>query len=60
MSPKIIEQVYKIVDLSDFQHRDRLLGIAARWRDFNFSMIVQDHNFFGKTKKAPLEKPMAH
>ncbi|WP_440970631.1 DUF6241 domain-containing protein [Peribacillus frigoritolerans] len=46
MSPKIIEEVYKIVDSSDFEHRDRLLSIAARWRDFDFSTIVQDHNFF--------------
>ncbi|MED3761338.1 DUF6241 domain-containing protein [Peribacillus frigoritolerans] len=46
ISPKNIEEVYKIVDSSDFQHRDRLLSIAARWRDFDFSTIVQDHNFF--------------
>lgn len=31
MSPKSIEEVHKIVDSSDFLHRDRLLGIAARW-----------------------------
>ncbi|MEF2093080.1 DUF6241 domain-containing protein [Bacillus sp. CFBP9009] len=56
MSPKIIEEVYKIVDSSDFQHRDRLLAIAARWRDFDFSMIVQDHNFFWEDKEGTVGK----
>ncbi|MCK2020803.1 MULTISPECIES: DUF6241 domain-containing protein [Peribacillus] len=56
MSPKIIEEVYKIVDSSDFQHRDRLLSIAARWRDFDFSTIVQDHNFFWEDKAGTVGK----
>ncbi|MEP9409241.1 DUF6241 domain-containing protein [Peribacillus frigoritolerans] len=56
MSPKIIEEVYKIVDSSGFQHRDRLLSIAARWRDFDFSTIVQDHNFFWEYKAGTVGK----
>jgi hypothetical protein len=56
MSPKIIEEVYKIVDSSDFQHRDRLLSIAARWRAFDFSTIVQDHNFFWEDKEGTVGK----
>lgn len=56
VSPKIIEEVYKIVESSDFQHRDRLLSIAARWRDFNFSTIVQDHNFFWEDKEGTVGK----
>lgn len=56
MSPKIIEEVYKIVDSSDFQHRDRLLSIAARWRAFDFSTIVQDHNFFWVDKEGTVGK----
>ncbi|MFJ7851198.1 DUF6241 domain-containing protein [Peribacillus frigoritolerans] len=56
MSPKIIEEVYKIVDSSDFEHRDRLLSIAARWRDFDFSTIVQDHNFFWEDKAGTVGK----
>ncbi|PAK40862.1 DUF6241 domain-containing protein [Peribacillus simplex] len=56
MSPKIIEEVYKIVDSSDFHHRDRLLSIAARWRDFDFSTIVQDHNFFWEDKAGTVGK----
>lgn len=56
MSPKIIEEVYKIVNSSDFQHRERLLSIAARWRDFDFSTIVQDHNFFWEDKEGTVGK----
>ncbi|MBR8644507.1 hypothetical protein KEH51_07750 [[Brevibacterium] frigoritolerans] len=56
MSPKIIEEVYKIVDSSDFQHRDKLLSIAARWRAFDFSTIVQDHNFFWEDKEGTVGK----
>ncbi|MGG0409402.1 DUF6241 domain-containing protein [Peribacillus simplex] len=56
MSPKIIEEVYKIVDSSDFQHRDRLLGIASRWRNLDFSTIVQDHNFFWEDKEGTVGK----
>jgi Family of unknown function (DUF6241) len=56
MSPKIIDEVYKIVDSSDFQHRDRLLAIAARWREFDFSTIVQDHNFFWADQEGTVGK----
>ena len=56
MSPKIIEEVYNIINTSDFKHRDRLLGIAARWKDFNFSTIVQDHNFFWEDKEGTVGK----
>ncbi|MFY0779502.1 DUF6241 domain-containing protein [Peribacillus simplex] len=56
MSPKIIEEVYYILNTSDFKHRDRLLGIAARWKDFNFSTIVQDHNFFWEDKEGTVGK----
>ncbi|MEY9865401.1 DUF6241 domain-containing protein [Peribacillus sp. RS7] len=56
MSPKIIEEVYYIINTSDFKHRDRLLGIAARWKDFNFSTIVQDHNFFWEDKEGTVGK----
>lgn len=56
MSPKIIEEVYYILNTSDFKHRDRLLDIAARWKDFNFSTIVQDHNFFWEDKEGTVGK----
>ncbi|MDM5214207.1 DUF6241 domain-containing protein [Peribacillus sp. NJ4] len=56
MSPKIIEEVYNIINTSDFKHRDKLLGIAARWKDFNFSTIVQDHNFFWEDKEGTVGK----
>lgn len=33
-----------------------MLSIAARWRDFDFSTIVQDHNFFWEDKEGTVGK----
>lgn len=38
--------VYDIVNNSDFKHKDQLLEIAGRWKNGDFSSIVQDHNYF--------------
>lgn len=38
--------VYDIVKNSDFKHKDQLLDIAGRWKNGDFSSIVQDHNYF--------------
>lgn len=46
MIPDTINQVYNIVENSEFEQKDELLAILRKWKKGTFSEIDDDHNFF--------------
>lgn len=45
MNPDTINAVYKIVEASEFPHREDLLEILMKWKNSDFSSVDDDHNF---------------
>ena len=46
MIPDTINQVYDIVEKSEFEQKDDLLAILAKWKKGSFSEVDEDHNYF--------------
>jgi len=46
MIPDTINQVYNIVENSEFEQKDDLLAILLKWKKGTFSKIDDDHNYF--------------
>lgn len=46
MSPKNIERIIEVLEVSEFDKKDRLMGIAKRWQKGDFSIVDRDHNYF--------------
>ncbi|NHC42219.1 hypothetical protein G6549_20015 [Bacillus sp. MM2020_1] len=46
MIPDTINQVYDIVENSEFEQKDDLLAILAKWKKGSFSEVDEDHNYF--------------
>jgi hypothetical protein len=46
MIPDTINQVYDIVEKSEFEQKDDLLAILAKWKKGSFSEVNEDHNYF--------------
>ncbi|MEI5906974.1 DUF6241 domain-containing protein [Bacillus spongiae] len=46
MSDNTINQVYEFISTSNFSKKDDLLRITEKWKNGDFSSIVQDHNYF--------------
>lgn len=46
MIPDTINQVYNIVEKSEFDQKDDLLAILDKWKKGIFSEIDDDHNYF--------------
>ncbi|MDM5153325.1 DUF6241 domain-containing protein [Bacillus sp. DX1.1] len=46
MTKQGTDLIYNIVAQSSFKEKDRLLQIAERWKNRDFSQISDDHNFF--------------
>ncbi|WP_040203335.1 DUF6241 domain-containing protein [Neobacillus jeddahensis] len=50
MIPSTINQVYEIVNNSQFTHKADLLAILAKWKDGQFAEVDSDHNYFWRYK----------
>ncbi|MEH7306439.1 DUF6241 domain-containing protein [Neobacillus drentensis] len=46
MIPDTINQVYNIVENSEFEQKDDLLAILDKWKKGIFSKVDDDHNYF--------------
>ncbi|MEH7377391.1 DUF6241 domain-containing protein [Neobacillus drentensis] len=46
MIPDTINQVYDIVENSEFEQKDDLLAILDKWKKGTFSAVDDDHNYF--------------
>jgi hypothetical protein len=46
MIPETINQVYNIVENSEFEQKDDLLAILDKWKKGIFSEVDDDHNYF--------------
>lgn len=46
MSKENVEKIFSILQLSDFEKKETLLEIAAKWRNEDFTGIIEDHNYF--------------
>ncbi|MGD6901568.1 DUF6241 domain-containing protein [Bacillus infantis] len=46
MSKENVEKLFSILQSSDFERKERLLEIAAKWRGEEFTGIIEDHNYF--------------
>ncbi|PEY23099.1 hypothetical protein CN340_19760 [Bacillus anthracis] len=51
MSKKNAEKVRDLLKNSDFEQKEELLAIAERWVNRDFSIIVEDHNYFWDTQE---------
>ncbi|MCD7035365.1 DUF6241 domain-containing protein [Metabacillus sp. GX 13764] len=48
MNKENIEKLYLIVQKSEFKRKKYLLQIATKWKNQDFSNIIEDHNYFWK------------
>ncbi|TYS61850.1 hypothetical protein FZD47_17280 [Bacillus infantis] len=46
MSKENVEKIFSILQSSDFEKKETLLEIAAKWRNEDFTGIIEDHNYF--------------
>ncbi|MEN8698566.1 DUF6241 domain-containing protein [Bacillus infantis] len=46
MTKENVEKVFSILQSSHFERKEKLLEIAAKWRNDNFLDIIEDHNYF--------------
>lgn len=51
-----INQVYSIVERSDFEHKTELLEIVDKWKNNDFEEIDEDHNYFWKLQGGTIGK----
>lgn len=56
MTPSTVNEVYTVIDNSDFQLRSGLLKIASKWKNGQYDSIVEDHNFFWKMQEGTIGK----
>ncbi|MBL4950920.1 DUF6241 domain-containing protein [Neobacillus sp. OS1-32] len=56
MIPDTINQVYEIVRNSDFDIKDDLLAILEKWKNGQFSEVVEDHNYFWRYQDGTIGK----
>ncbi|MDQ0216315.1 hypothetical protein J2S13_002756 [Oikeobacillus pervagus] len=46
MEPKTINEVYSVIESSNFNDKSALLAIAKKWKAGDFSDVDADHNYF--------------
>ncbi|GKU82031.1 DUF6241 domain-containing protein [Niallia sp. NCCP-28] len=51
-----VNQVYDIIEKSDFEHKIELLDIVGKWKNNNFEEIDEDHNYFWKLQDGTIGK----
>jgi hypothetical protein len=56
MIPDTINKVYDIVVNSQFEQKNDLLAILAKWKDGHFRQIDIDHNYFWNYKDGTIGK----
>ncbi|PGD07606.1 hypothetical protein COM34_14700 [Bacillus wiedmannii] len=56
MSKKNAEKIREILNNSNFEKKEKLLAIAERWVNRDFSKIVEDHNYFWTTQEGNVGK----
>ncbi|WP_052712093.1 DUF6241 domain-containing protein [Domibacillus indicus] len=45
MTVTAIDELYRVIQMNDYERKDDLLEIAGRWKRNDFSHIVKDHNY---------------
>ncbi|WP_042462701.1 DUF6241 domain-containing protein [Neobacillus dielmonensis] len=56
MIPDTINKVYEIVNNSQFELKEDLLGILDKWKNGNFASVDTDHNYFWRYQDGTVGK----
>ncbi|MED0667749.1 DUF6241 domain-containing protein [Bacillus badius] len=56
MDPETINEVYSVIEASNFKDKAALLSIAKKWKEGNFSEADADHNFFWNLQNGTVGK----
>ncbi|SIA43898.1 Uncharacterised protein [Mycobacteroides abscessus subsp. abscessus] len=56
MSKENVKKIFSILQSSDFEKKETLLEIAAKWRNEDFTGIIEDHNYFWEMDSARLAR----